>query len=184
MSFDTFLADLPQAIADVVKPVFPELRDCAPHAGKFDLTELKKKGLAAPSILVSILGARQTKELSGNAAPFNLSMAAYVITKDTLGLSRDVAAANMCQALLALVASNSWGLTACGSAQSVSMQPLISATTRDHGVALWAVTWTQPVMLRCDPTSEPMPITLYVGQSPNVGDANASAYVEIAGETS
>ncbi|WP_244940810.1 MULTISPECIES: GNAT family N-acetyltransferase [Leisingera] len=53
------LNSLTDAVCSGVKERLPHLARCMTIAGKFDLTELKKRGVPAPAVLVSTLGAIQ-----------------------------------------------------------------------------------------------------------------------------
>ncbi len=133
---ETLLSDLPQTICDEVKFFLRDLKECKPHAGKFSLEELKRKGMPSPSVLVSVLGAKQDTTYAGHATSFMLQMAAYVVVKDGLGAPRDVRAANICQLLLSFVPGKRWGQDAIGEARDVRMHTLVSSKTKDHAVSL------------------------------------------------
>lgn len=178
----TLLSDLPQRICDDIKSLLPDLRACKPHAGKFSLEELKQKGVASPSVLVSVLSAKQDTTYAGHATSFLLQMAAYVVTRDGLGAPRDIRAANICQLLLSFIPGNRWDETAIGEAREVRMHTLVSTKTKDHAVSLWAVTWDQPVSF-FEPELRPLGAALYVGQSPAIGAAHEDDYVEFGAGT-
>lgn len=175
----TLLSDLPQTICTAIKAVLPDLQKCQPHAGKFSLEELKRKGLPSPAILVSTLGGKQDTTYAGHATSFMLQMAAYVVVRDGLGAPRDVRAANICQLLLQLIPGQRWGEMALGEARNTRMHTLVSAKTKDHAVSLWAVTWDQPVSF-FERADGPLGVELYVAQSPNTG--NAADYQQIGGQ--
>lgn len=159
---ETLLADLPAAVAAEVKTVLPGLKECKAMAGRFDLARLQAKGIQAPAVLISRLDGRIDAQLSGPWISFGFDMAAFVVTRDSLGLDRDTAAANIVQALLRLVPNNRWGLEDVGEAEKVRAQTLVSTASDKLNVHLAAVTWVQPVSFTEVPTSEPMPIELYV----------------------
>ncbi|MCW8843604.1 MAG: hypothetical protein OQK00_09335 [Rhodobacteraceae bacterium] len=176
----TLLSDLPQTICNRIDEVLPDLKTCEPHAGKFSLEELKKSGVSAPAVLVSVLGAKQGQTFAGPAHSFNLSMAAYVVTRDQLGLSRDVAAANICQLLMALIPDETWGFEALGAAANLSMVTLVSSSSRNLAVSLWAVTWDQPISF-FQPDNTPLGVELYVAHVPE-GEAGIEGdYTRVGG---
>ncbi len=176
------LAALCPAICDQVNAVLPELHECKPHEGKFSLEELKKSGLPAPAVKVSILGAKQDPSLTGYPATYRLKMASYVVTKEGLGKPRDVAAATICQVLLNLVPENDWGLDGIGRARAVSMHCLVSTKVKSKGVSLWAVTWDQPISFN-EPLAAPLGVELYIGLVPEVGSAHEGDYDQAGGGT-
>lgn len=178
----TLLSDLPQAICDEIRTVLPDLKQCAPFAGKFDAAELKKSGVRTPAVLVSILGARQSRTFAGHHFTFDLQMAAAVLVGNTLGeTSRDAHALNISQALLQILPPFNAG-AAFGQGEAFKLHPDISVKTRDQGVSLWAVSWELPVSL-VSKIEAPLGVQLYVAQAPNTGAGNAGGYEEIGGET-
>lgn len=162
------IGKLPDTICAAIKVGLPQLKMCKRIEGKFNLPELKKKGIAAPAVLVSILGAKEDEQYAGSGPTFLLSMAAYVTTKNGMAGPRDIAAAVICQNLLGLIPGQRWGEPAVGPARDVKMATLVSGKAQDNAVSLWAVTWNQPVTFFCkDP--QPVPIELYVADDPNQG---------------
>jgi len=176
---ETLLSGLPQTICDEVSFFLPDLKECKPHAGKFSLEELKKRGLAAPALLVSVLGAKQDDTYSGGAHAFMLQMAGYVVTKG--GAVRDIAAANICQVLLSFIPGQRWGQNAIGEARNVRMHTLVSSKTKNHAVSLWAVTWDQPISF-CQPEDQPLGAALYVSQAPMIGADHEDKYELVGGQ--
>ena len=172
------LAALPDLIAARIKLTLPELKTCKGQAGRFDLEALKKKSIAAPAVLISNLGFAQGEAFSGPSPSFLLELAAYVITKDTITLPRDQAAATICQTLARLIPERIWGERDLGPARDLRGIPLLTAAS-DQAVSLWAITWRQPITLTGAPLTEPQPITLYVGQSPQIGAEHEESYTQI-----
>ena len=175
------LAALPDLIADRIKVTLPDLKTCKGQAGRFDLEALKKKSVAAPAVLVSVLGFAQSEGFSGPSPSFLLEIAAYVITKDAMGLPRDTAAAGISQTLLRLVPEQVWGQVGVGAARDVRGIPLMTAAS-DQAVSLWAITWRQPITLTGAPLSAPQPVTIYVGQAPQIGTDFEHAYDQLGGD--
>lgn len=177
----TLLSELPDLIAAKIKPVFPELRQCDGMAGPFNVEDLKASGIKAPAVLVSMLGLRQTEILSGGVQIFAMEMVAYVVTKDAMGLPRDIAAANICQGLLAMVPDKRWGEDDLGGAEKVAARSLVTRAVKKMTMSLWVVTWTQPIVFRGEDFAEAQSIELYVGQSPNTGEGHEDDYELIGG---
>lgn len=177
---DTLLNDIPQAICTAITARLPELRECEPYFGKFDATELKKRGTNTPAVLVSILKADQVPS-SGFVKNYMLDVAAFIITANHSSEGNPgYHAANIAQVILYLVPENRWGVTGIGAARKVQMHPMITSKARDLGVAIWAVQWDQPMTLR---TAEdaPLGVDLYVSSPPEIGADNLAAYDEIGG---
>lgn len=177
----TLLSELPDLIAGEVKFTFPDLRQCEGMAGPFNLEDLKASGIKAPAVLISMLGLRQAKTYSGAVQSYVMDMAAYVVTRDGLGLARDDAAANICQGLLALIPDRDWGEADLGSAEKVAARSLVTRAVKKTTTSLWAVTWSQPVTFRGQDYAGPQPIELYVGQAPDIGADHEADYEQIGG---
>ena len=177
---DTLLSDLPQTICDHIKTRLPDLAECKPDAGKFSLEELKRKALRSPSVLISVLGAKQDTTFAGGANSFMLQMAGYVVVKNQLGTQRDQQAANICQVLLSIIPGQRWKLDAIGEARSVRMYTLVSSKSKDNAVSLWAVTWDQPISF-FQHENGPLGAELYVAQVPEGETAGSDDYTQIEG---
>lgn len=177
----TLLSELPDLIAAEIKLVFPDLRKCEGMAGPFNIEDLKGSSIKAPAVLVSMLGLRQSKTYSGAVQTFDMEMVAYVVTKDALGLPRDIAAANICQGLLATVPDRRWGEADLGGAEKIAARSLVTRAVKKMTTSLWAVTWTQPIVFRGEDFADAQPIELYVGQSPDIGEGHEDDYELIGG---
>ncbi|MEO1950678.1 hypothetical protein [Thioclava sp.] len=175
------LKALPEEIAARVSEALPDLRTCKAQAGRFDLDALRKLGVAAPAVLVAVTRLAQSQTYAGPAPSFNVELAAFVITKDGMGLPRDAAAMTICQALLQLVPNRTWSLAGVGEAERVAALPLVTAAQDKLGASLWAVTWQQPISFDPLPASDPVAVELYVAQHPNVGPDHAGDYDQIGG---
>ncbi len=179
-SSPTLLADLPAAVVTAIRAILPALARCETMTGRFDLAELNKSGIPAPAVRVSVLGLKESGRAAGDFVEFGARMAAYVITRDRLGRTRDEHAATIAQAICSLVPADDWGMDAIGPAEDVACDVLASVATRDAGVALWAVTWTQPLTFYAR-TTEVVPVELYVAEGA-AGTGNAGDYAPVGGE--
>lgn len=153
---------LPEAVAAGIREVLPDLRECAPRPGTFDLAELKAASIRAPAVLVSIAKIRQKPGYSDGQFEFIADMAAYVVTRDRTRLPRDEAAANVCQAILPLIPGNVWQNPFLGPAENAVMRTLVTRNVKAASAALWAVTWDQPFVLQAAP-ADAVSIELYLG---------------------
>lgn len=160
------LAALPELIAARLRDGLPQLRECAGMVGAFDLSDLKREGVAAPAVRVTILGINRLGTEAGPRRRWAASMAAYVITKDALGLGRDAAALAIVQALLTKIPEEHWSEPGCGPASDVEARVIVGRAAREITTHLSAVTWRQPLVLDALPSGEPLPIALYVGEAP------------------
>jgi hypothetical protein len=177
------LATLPEVIAARIRVALPGLRDCRGMAGRFDLDQLKARGVAAPAVLVSRLRIRQDATLAGPHVTWTAQMVAFVLTRDELGLPRDVAAANIVQVLLRLIPDQTWGRPDdLGGAFEAAEEPLITASSEKQALSLSAVTWTQPLALSGLPVAPAILPELYLGQAPRIGAANVEDYTRIGGD--
>ncbi|MFV1599300.1 MULTISPECIES: hypothetical protein [Phaeobacter] len=174
------MAELPAHICTRFNALLPDLRECAPHEGKYTLDDLKREGIPAPAVKVSCLGAKQDQTYAGAPATFLLLMAAYVVTRDGLGTRRDLLAAQICQTLLATIPEQTWGLDGIGPARTTAMHTLISTKVKSKAVSLWAVTWLQPISF-FQPAPRSLGVELHVGIAPKVGADHADDYEHVGG---
>ncbi|MFO1174469.1 MAG: hypothetical protein U1E48_04585 [Paracoccaceae bacterium] len=170
---------LPGLVATQISTVLPALGTCKGFAGRFDVAVLKRLGIAAPAVLVSRLGCRQAEVMAGPHKLFEADMAAFIVTKDALGLPRDEAAQNISAVLLRLIPEKTWGQVGVGAAQKVREVGMITEASEKEAISLWAVTWMQPLALDGYLITAPQPIDLYVGQAPNIGAANTGSYEQV-----
>jgi len=156
------LAELPRIVADRVRDALPGLATCKPITGRLDLAEVQRNAFPAPAVLVSRIRLDQGKDLAGPHRVFRVMMAAFVLTKDTLALPRDVAATNIAQTIVQLLPDCRFGRSDIGPAERISEEPIVTQDIRKAGVALTAVTWEQDITLAQVPASVALPLELYV----------------------
>lgn len=85
-----------------------------------------------------------------------LRMAAFVLTS---GVGRDGDAAAICQRILTIVSGSRWDEPDLGPANAARADNLYSEGARGQGIALWAVSWEQPVQLGRRPDDAPLRLT-------------------------
>jgi hypothetical protein len=159
----TLLANLPGIVARAIHTHLPDLAECTPMLGGFDLEELKRASIKAPAIRVTRLGLRPRDTRAGPHRRFDAMMAAFVITRDRAGLPRDAALSNLTAALLTLIPDNRWATEGIGEAQDAEERVLVNAGARAVTLSLAAVTWVQPITLAPIEQIARLPIELYLG---------------------
>lgn len=155
------------AIVTAIDAGIPELYRCEAHGGRFDLGELQRWSKQAPAVLVAAVSVPDLAD--GPTRIATVRWVAYLITKDTPQATRDVAALDYAESLLRLVRNNEWGLDNTQKPQRLAAENLYSGTIDRHGIALWAVSWTQGVSLRATDIATLADFTLYTATH-NVGD--------------
>lgn len=176
------LATLADTMAARIHVALPDLRDCRGMAGRYDLDQIKNRGVACPAVLVSRLRISQDLTVAAPHFLWQVQMVAFILTRDELGLPRDLAAANIAQVLLGLIPDQVWGLgNDLGGAFNVGEEPLITASAEKQALSLSAVTWTQPLSLSGLPVAPAIVPELYLGQAPNIGLAHVDDYTLITG---
>lgn len=163
------LAALPGLVADQIKTVLPGLQACKGMVGGFDLEELKRGGFPAPAVLVSRLGLEAVRPMGGPHRLFHINMAAFIVTRDAMGLPRDEAMGNIAAAILRIVPDANWGEPGIGPAEQVAERVLVNSAARNVTTNLAAVIWKQPIVLDPIPDCPKVPIQLYLGQAPRIG---------------
>lgn len=127
------------------------------HPGEFDtISELKKYAKQTPAVLVSIM--RANSETQGGLVVADCVLAAFVLTQDKAGATRDVQAVRIVDNLLHYLRNFSqpdWGVGAQGP-QNVIARNLYHKDFDKEGVALWGVFWNQGIEL-ASPTAPALP---------------------------
>jgi hypothetical protein len=181
---DDLLGTLPDLVATEIHSVLPGLRECRGIAGRLDIEALKAKGIRSPAVLVARLRSRQDRTYSGPHHTYRLQMAAFILCKDTLGLSRDLAAANIAQVLMRIIPENQWKQPDhLHPAELVAEEPLVSAASGAAALALTAVTWEQVIAVSPFETPEAIAPQVYLGQFPDVGADHDADYQQIGAGT-
>lgn len=170
---------LPGIVAAQIGAILPELAECKGRRGRFDLDALVKEGVKAPSVQVALIELRQSTVYAGPYFTFSARMAAFVVTKDRTGLLRDDAAAAIVTALLRLIPDARWGLPQVHPAADVMAEAITTPQLEGKGVTLWAIAWSQAVALDTPAVPAPLPITLYLGQAPDIGPGNEGDYTQV-----
>ncbi|VDS09252.1 hypothetical protein PARHAE_02444 [Paracoccus haematequi] len=176
------LAALPQLAADQVKSWLPHLATCKGIVGRIDLAEVKRLGIQSPAVLVSRFGARVHQTLAGPHRHYLVDLAAFVVTKDMMGLGRNDAAAAITQALLTRLPDLDMAVEGVGEVSDLAEHSLITTDVQKEGIALWAVTWKLRVALVAHPESDPIAPRLYVGWAPEIGAAHEADYDLVGGQ--
>ena len=176
------LAELPRRVADGIATVLPDLRQCAAHEARFTLSEIERGKFPAPAVRVVALDVRPEVELAGSVYGVRVAMAAYAVTENRKGLPRDVAAMAMIQAMWRRTVNARWGLACAGPAERLAAQNLSSSATAKAGIALWALTWSQPLAFDWTEIEDGVvPPALYLGVAPDIGADHEDDYRLVSG---
>lgn len=146
------MSELPDIVAGKIRAVLPDLATCRGIVGRLDLDEVQRSAFPTPAVLVSRLRLDAGRDLAGPQHVYRVVMAAFVLTKDTLGLPRDVAATNIAQVILQLLPDARFGRADIGPAERIAEEPIVTPAIRKAGVGLTAITWEQDITL------EPLPV--------------------------
>lgn len=157
-------------ILSAIRAALPELQEVAGHPGRFDLGELKRIAMRAPAVRLAIIGAPAIAERSDERLQMDVSLAAFVITRDAPRLPRDEAALNIVEAIVRLVSLNQWGRQQQDVdfglllPREMRAENLYSGEVDRRGVALWAVSWRQQIILgeSAFAPADVLPAELYV----------------------
>ena len=171
------IATLGGIVAARIAADLPALVTCRAQDGAIDAKELRRTGNGAPAVLVATLGARQGEPgAHWQLRHHHLSMAAYVVTQSVGGLTAQAAALAIVQHLLAMIPEETWAVTDVGPAERLDWRVLVTRETRDLGVHLSVVTWSQPVVLYV-PDPQSVPVSLYYSRAPEIGLAHQGDYI-------
>jgi len=156
------LADLPLIVAEKIKVALPHLSTCKGITGRLDLAEVQRNAFPTPAVLVSRIRLDQGIDLAGPHRVYRVMMAAFVLTKDAMGLPRDTAATNIAQVIIQLLPDCRFGRADIGPAERIAEEPIVTQDIRKAGIALTTITWEQDVSLDALPEAVSLPLELYV----------------------
>ncbi|USH01068.1 DUF1834 family protein [Grimontia kaedaensis] len=141
------LTALRQAIITTIRAKLPALAAVDSHPGRFNLDELRRIVTRLPAVRVALMAVPDTGEVQTGERDITVRLAAFVMTGDKRRLPKDEAALAIVEALLDMVPTQRWGMTALTGAEKVSAENLFSGSVDKQGVALWAVTWSQTLRI-------------------------------------
>lgn len=142
------LESLRTAVVDTLKAALPASVSVEPHGGRFDQAELRRIVTKAPAVFVATLGFSDLKHEHGDFQA-TISWGAFVVAKDAPKVSRDQGATVLVNALAMVIPESTWSLAAecVNTPQAMRGDNLFSATVDKLGVAMWALTWRQTMVL-------------------------------------
>lgn len=179
----TTILTLRAAVADHIRGWLPDLRECAAHPGRVNLDEVNRWGATTPAVRVAVLGLDRGDAQDDGRTLYPIRMCAYIVTADTRGLGRDDAALAIVETLAARLPGAAWGAAAADLPTDIKADNLYAGDVGRTGIALWAVTWTQRVLLGDDIlTGEdlgPVPRAVYVGWAPEIGIPHVDDYERV-----
>ncbi len=162
MTNGTTILDTRAAVVSDVEAFLPDLQECIAHPGRFNAEELQLFVARPPAVRIAVLGIASGTRTPDDALRVVASFAAFIVTGDAPGLPRDAAAINLVEAVAGRVNTRIWN-EACEPAENIRAENLYSSQVNNNNLALWAVTWGQPIILdRRDDDAGALPRKLYV----------------------
>ncbi|MDX2109199.1 MAG: hypothetical protein SFY80_03055 [Verrucomicrobiota bacterium] len=177
------LLEYRNAIISTVKARLPGLRACEPHAGRFDLDELKKISTALPAVRIAIMGVPQVESDGDGCADNTLQVVMYCVAGNAPRLSASDACLNMVGFLTAFLTNGErWNLTNLSDPLKIGAENLYNAPQGENAVCLWAVSFRQIVRIgqsEFESLPEFLAEALYLGRAPEIGADHVDDYVQI-----
>lgn len=175
------LLNLRAAIIAGIADQLPKGWDVGGHLGRFTANDLTKFITVAPAVRVAVLGLTDPKPHDGEAVEWRVKIGVFVVTKDQgKALAREEIAAAAVETIVVNAFGSRWGMGAAGvrPAEAATAQTIFNDDTLRHGVALWGIDWSQPVILSRAEAAEFNPLKeLWVGIAPEIGAAHRDAYI-------
>ena len=141
------IEDFLEDICSGLQSMLPQLIRCEPHAGRFDLDELKRIATRTPAVFVGWLGG-PVGDPQGGVIDAELNLVAYVVTGGSGGTARNSEARGIVETMISSIPGQRWGHDDDASpAGDLVCENMYNGKIGRHGVALWAVAWRQEVRL-------------------------------------
>jgi hypothetical protein len=118
--------------------------------GAFDSAEIRRHVTEAPAVLVACLGLSDYAKRGSGGWTMQADLAIYILTRDTPVQTRDRSAMELVAMALRQISRAHWGQPdAFGLPDPVTIEAnnLYGGDIDSIAVALWAVTWRQPLYL-------------------------------------
>lgn len=132
-------------------------------------------GAAAPCILVGCIDVPNETRQSGQTRAM-LQFGAFVVTRGDAQHARDEQALGIAGGLLAFIPGRRFGITDAGPAEGVKGRNMYSGKVDNTGVALWAITWQQPLDLDIFDAASLVPFeSIYIDYDIAPADGNIDA---------
>lgn len=175
------LLNLRAAIITDIAKLLPKPWNVDGHLGRFTANDLTKFITVAPAVRVAVLSLTDPKPQDGDAVEWRVKIGVFVVTRDQAKtLAREEIAAAAVETIVVNAFGSRWGMGAAGvkPAEAATAQTIFNDDTLRHGVALWAIDWSQPVVLSREEAAEFNPLKeLWVGIAPEIGAAHRDAYI-------
>ncbi len=179
------LMEVADAAAERIRAWLPGLKQCRVHAGVFSRSELERLSTATPAIYLSVIGTHGNTAVGDGRRNVEAEFAASILTRDVGERSAEEVAEEIGAALLARVPAEQWGQTGLGGATEVRLRNEFSTVLAELGVALWILTWRQPIRLAPAASEDVdcplLPTEVYLSQEPETGRAHAADYERVTG---
>lgn len=137
------LLALRTAVVAGIKAALPAVPTVEPHSGRFDLTDLGRLAVRTPAVLVAVLGTDEVTQSTTGLCVEPVRLAAFVVTGNAPGLTRDAAALAIVHTLARLLPENRWGLDGAQRPTEIRADNLYAAELDRKAIAMWAVSWRQ-----------------------------------------
>jgi len=175
------LLNLRAAVIAAITAQLPKGWDVGGHLGRFTANDLTKFITLAPAVRVAVLGLTDPKPQDGDAVEWRVKIGVFVVTKDQgKALAREEIAAAAVETIVLNAFGSRWGMGAAGvrPAEAATAQTIFNDDTLRQGIALWAIDWSQPVVLEKNEAAEINPLKeLWVGIAPDIGAAHVDDYI-------
>jgi len=155
MTRATLFADVPEVVCAALRLRLPDVRDIAPHPGRFDLAEMERTVTRGVAVRVSLLGLRANADLGGPEFPIELRLAAFALATQGDAAARAALCATVAQVIVTSVQAFRFADPDLGPARVTEAVNLYGGSARS-GAALWGVSWTQPAQLSRRASVEPV----------------------------
>lgn len=174
------LVEMQAKVVATVKALMPDLKECKAHPGRFTRQELEKFSVRSPSVHVAIPSIRNPSSSDGQLE-CSVKTVLVLTAKNTVGennkaVNRSDAALNMVAAILAALPTATLG-AGIGPTEDIAADNLYDGGDNKQGVAMWAIHWTNTIILSAKIEDGVLPTELYLGFVPDIGTGREADYV-------
>lgn len=123
--------------------------------GRFDASEVERRGFRCPALRVTFLGAPRTQPMSDRTRKYNCAFAVFILTD---GKDRTVDGLGLIETIANVIEVNRFSDARVGFPEDVRIETLYTGEIDNQGISISAVAWTQSMRLGTSvPTGGPLP---------------------------
>lgn len=163
----TLASHLEAISAELKAAELPSTTNVDISPGRFDASEIKRRGFRCPALRVTFLGAPRTQPLPDRTRKFNCAFAIFILTD---GSERTITGLDLIETVANVIEVNRFSAHSVGFPEDVRIESLYTGEIDNKGISISAVSWTQAMRIGTSiAQAGPLPGAEPVGANADIG---------------